>query len=321
MSKLILIDGNAIIHRAFHALPPFKTSTGELVNAVYGFASILLTILNKEQPDFIAVAFDLKAPTFRHLEYKEYKATRTKAPDELYAQIPRIREVVRAFRIPIYEKEGYEADDVLGTLARQAELGRSAAGSQRPELAEKSDISTYIVTGDMDTMQLVTDKVRILANTQKFSEPVVYDIAKVMGRFGLQPNQIADMKGLQGDSSDNIKGVRGIGPKTARTLLQKYGTLENIYKNLDEITGSAHDKLVNFKDDAFQSKRLATIVTEVPGIDLDIEACKTHDYDEATLRGIFEQLEFKTLLNRLNTFHKNSSEKKAAENNIQESLF
>jgi DNA polymerase-1 len=306
MAKLILIDGNAIIHRAFHGLPPFKTSTGELVNAVYGFASILLTILNKEQPDYIAVSFDLKGPTFRHVEYKEYKATRTKAPDELYAQIPRIRDVVNAFRIPIYEKEGFEADDVLGTLAAQA---------------EKMDLSTYIVTGDMDTMQLVTDKVRVLANTQKFSEPVVYDIAKVVSRFGLQPNQIADMKGLQGDSSDNIKGVQGIGPKTACTLLQKYGTLENIYNNLAEITGGVHDKLAAHKDEAFQSKYLATIITNVPGISLDIEACKTHDYDEATLRAIFEQLEFKTLLNRLNTFHNHSSEKKVAESNIQESLF
>ena len=306
MSKLIIIDGNAIIHRAFHGLPPFKTSTGELVNAVYGFSSILLNILNKEQPDYIAVTFDMKAPTFRHIEYKEYKATRTKAPDELYAQIPRIRDVVRAFRIPIYETEGYEADDVIGTLAKQA---------------EKMDINTYIVTGDMDTMQLVTDKIKVLANTQKFSEPVVYDIAKVMGRFGLQPSQITDMKGLQGDNSDNIKGVQGIGPKTACTLLQKYGTLENIYKNLEEITGGVHDKLAAHKEEAFQSKHLATIITNVPGISLDIEACKTHDYDEATLREIFEKLEFKSLLARLNTFNKISSEKKAAENNVQESLF
>lgn len=306
MSKLIIIDGNAIIHRAFHALPPFKTSTGELVNAVYGFASILLTILNKEQPDYIAVTFDMRGPTFRHVEYKEYKATRTKAPDELYAQIPRIRDVVRAFRIPIYEMEGYEADDVLGTLAKQA---------------EKMDINTYIVTGDMDTMQLVTDKIKVLANTQKFSEPIVYDIAKVMGRFGLQPSQIADMKGLQGDNSDNIKGVPGVGPKTARTLLQQYGSIENIYKNLNEITGGLHDKLAAHEADAIQSKHLATIITNVPGITLDIEACKTHDYDEATLRGIFEQLEFRTLLARLNTFHKISSEKKAAESNVQESLF
>ncbi len=304
--KLILIDGNAIIHRAFHGLPPFKTSKGELVNAVYGFSSILLTLLNKEQPDYIAVAFDLKAPTFRHLEYKEYKATRVKAPDELYAQIPRIREIVKAFRIPVYEKEGFEADDVLGTLAKQAEL---------------KDVITYIVTGDLDTLQLVTEKTKILATTQKFSEPIIYDTQKVLGRYGLKPSQIADMKGLQGDSSDNIKGVPGIGPKTAKILLQKYGTIENIYKNLDQITGGVHDKLEKDQASALQSKHLATIITNVPEINLDLDACKTHDYDESTLRRMFELLEFKSLLARLNTFHKISSEKKAEENNLQTSLF
>lgn len=306
MQKLILIDGNAIIHRAFHALPPFKTSKGELVNAVYGFSSILLTLLNKEQPDYIAVAFDLKAPTFRHLEYKGYKATRVKAPDELYTQIPRIREIVQAFRIPIYEKEGYEADDILGTLAKQA---------------EPKDIITYIVTGDLDTLQLVSEKTKILAATQKFSEPLIYDIQKVMGRYGLKPSQITDMKGLQGDSSDNIKGVSGIGPKTAKTLLQKYGTIENIYKNLDQITGAAHNKLEKDKENALQSKYLATIITDVPEISLNLDACRTHDYDESTLRRMFESLEFKSLLARLNTFHKISSEKKTEENNLQTSLF
>ncbi|MBI5753846.1 hypothetical protein HZA40_01735 [Candidatus Peregrinibacteria bacterium] len=304
--KLILIDGNAIIHRSFHAIPPFRTSKGELVNAVYGFASILLNILNKEQPDYIAVAFDLKGPTFRHHEYKEYKATRVKAPDELYAQIPRIHNVVKAFQIPIYTKEGFEADDILGTLAKQA---------------DGKNLNTFIVTGDMDTLQLVNEKTKILANAQKWSEPIVYDIAKVMGRYGLQPSQIADMKGLQGDNSDNLKGVPGVGPKTARTLLQKYGSLENLYKNLAEITGSVHDKLAAHKADAFQSKHLATIITNVPDITLDLAACKTHDYDEATLRAIFEELEFKRLLNRLNTFHKISGEKKAAASSLQESLF
>lgn len=302
--KLILVDGNAIIHRSFHAIPPFRTTKGELVNAVYGFASILLNILNKEQPDYIAVAFDLKGPTFRHEQYKEYKATRMKAPDELYAQIPQIHNLVKAFQIPIFTKEGFEADDVLGTLARQA---------------DEKDLSTFIVTGDLDTLQLVTEKTKILANTQKFSEPLIYDIAKVMGRCGLQPCQITDMKGLQGDNSDNLKGVPGIGPKTARTLLQKYGTIENIYKNLDEITGSVHDKLAAHKDDAFQSKHLATIVTDVPDIILDLAACRTHDYDEATLQEIFARLEFKSLSHRLSLFHKISTEKRNSQ--LQESLF
>lgn len=313
MQKLILIDGNAIIHRAFHAFPPFKTPQGELVNAVYGFASILLTILNKEQPDYIAVAFDLKGPTFRHEEYKEYKATRIKAPDELYSQIPRIHELVKAFRIPIFTKEGYEADDVLGTLAKQAE--------QQATIGKNIDLHTYIVTGDLDTLQLVSEKTSVLATTQKFSEPVIYNIPKVMARYGLTPSQITDMKGLQGDSSDNLKGVQGIGPKTAKTLLQKYGSVENIYKNLDQITGSAHDKLAKDKESAFQSKRLATIITDVPDIKLDLPACKTNDYDENTLRRMFETLNFKSLLARLNTFHSISNGKKATENQLQSTLF
>lgn len=303
--KLILIDGNAIIHRAFHGLPPFKTSSGELVNAVYGFASILLNILNKEQPDHIAVAFDMKKKTFRHEQYADYKATRQKAPDELYAQIPRVRELVQAFKIPIFEVEGFEADDILGTLAAQA---------------DKKGLRTFIVTGDLDTLQLVTEKTNVMALQSKFSEPVIYDIAKVLGRYGLSPAQIPDMKGLQGDSSDNIKGVQGIGPKTAQTLLQKYGSIENIYKHLDEITGSTHDKLQKDEESAHLSKHLATIVTDMD-ITLDLDACRTHEYDEATLRAIFEALEFKSLLIRLNTFHKHSSDKRVAEQNVQATLF
>lgn len=303
LKKLILIDGNAIIHRAFHALPPFKTSKGELVNAVYGFASILLNILNTEKPDFIAVAFDMKKKTFRDELYNDYKATRIKAPQELYDQIPRIKELVESFKIPIFEKEGYEADDVLGTLAKQA---------------ERKNLSTYIVTGDMDACQLVTDKTKILSLAAKFSAPIIYDIQKVMGRYGLKPNQIADMKGLQGDASDNIKGVRGIGPKTAKILLQKYGTIENIYDHLDEIKGNAHDKLKQDRENAILSKKLATIVTDVD-ISIDLNACITHEYDKNRLHQMFEELEFKSLLTRLNSFHKHSAEKKESE--IQTSLF
>ncbi|MDA1060245.1 MAG: hypothetical protein O3B47_00435 [bacterium] len=296
--KFILIDGNAIIHRAFHGLPPFKTSQGEQVNAVYGFASILLNIMNKEHPDYTAVAFDLKGPTFRHEEYKEYKATRTKAPDELYSQIPRVKELVEAFKIPRFEKQGFEADDVLGTLAKKAE--------------EDEDVETLIVTGDLDILQLVTDKTMVYALTQKFNEPVLYDRAKVFERYGLTPSQITDMKGLQGDSSDNIKGVAGVGAVTAKNLLQKYGNIENIYENLDEITGSTHTKLSNDRESAFLSKRLATIITDVD-IDLDLDACRTHEYDEEILRKIFEELEFTSLIKRLNTFHKHSSSKRVEE--------
>jgi len=302
--KLILIDGNAIIHRAFHAIPPFKTSKGEPTNAIYGFSSMLLNLLISEKPDYIAVSFDLKGPTFRHKEYKEYKATRQKAPDELYAQIPRIKEVVRAFQIPIYELEGYEADDVLGTLAKQA--------------LQHEDINTYIATGDMDTLQLVGPRTFVLAPHKGFKETKKYDISAVLGKYGLKPSQVPDMKGLQGDNSDNIKGVAGIGPKTAQDLLQKYGDLENIYKNLDQITGSKHDKLDQGKEDAFFSRRLATIVLDAP-IDLALKECATHEYDEPTIQRLFQELEFRSLIRKLESFHNHSLEKRNSE--VQGTLF
>lgn len=304
--KLILIDGNAIIHRSFHALPPFKTSTGELVNAVYGFATLLLNVLTKEKPDYIAVTFDVKAKTFRHEQYTEYKATRMKAPDELYAQIPRVKELVQAFCIPIYEMPGYEADDVLGTLAKQA---------------EKEDLLTYIVTGDLDTLQLVTEKTRIMATMPKFSDPTIYDYDKVVGRYGLTPSQITDMKGLQGDNSDNLKGVPGIGPKTARDLLQRYGSVENIYQHLDEIKESVRTKLEANKDSAIQSKYLATIICDVPGIELSLIGCRSHEYDEEKLFNFLTFLEFKTLINRFKSFHNDSRVKRQNNDNLQASLF
>lgn len=306
MQKLILIDGNAVIHRAFHALPPFKTSKGEQVNAIYGFSSILLNLLNYEKPDYIAVSFDLKGKTFRHEEYKEYKATRKKAPDELYSQIPRIKDIVRSFEIPIYEIEGFEADDVLGTLAKQAE--------------KVDDLRTYIFTGDMDILQLVNEKTYALSPARGIKEPVVYDIQKVLSKYGLKPRQIPDMKGLQGDSSDNIKGVAGVGAKTTKTLLQKYGTLENIYDHLDEITGKVHENLKNDKENAFFSRKLATIITDVP-IEMNLQECKTHEYDKEKVGALFSELEFKTLMGRLNKFNNHSQEKKILEDETQQSLF
>lgn len=306
MKKIILIDGNAVIHRAFHAIPPFKTSKGEQINAVYGFSSILLNLLNYNTPDYIAVSFDMKGPTFRHKEYKEYKATRKKAPDELYSQIPRIKSIVKAFEIPIYEIEGFEADDVLGTLAKQIE--------------KEEDIKTYIFTGDMDTLQLVNEKTVVLSPARGVKEPIIYDVQKVLSKYGLKPSQIPDMKGLQGDSSDNIKGVAGVGAKTAKVLLQKYGNLENIYDHLDEITGRVHDNLENDRENAFFSRRLATIVTNVP-IELDLEGCHTHKYDKDKVLALFAELEFKTLMGRLTKFNNHSQEKKIEENKTQQSLF
>jgi DNA polymerase I len=293
MEKIVLIDGNAIIHRAFHAMPPFKTTKGMLVNAVYGFASMLLNILGNEKPEYIAVSFDRPAKTFRHKQFADYKATRIKAPQELYDQIPLIKDLVRSFEIPIYEIDGFEADDVLGTLARQASLEEA--------------VKVYIATGDMDTLQLVTDRVFVIAPLKGFKETVKYDFQKVMAKYGLEPDQIVDMKGLMGDSSDNIPGVRGIGPKTAISLLQKYKTLEGVYEHIDEITGGAHDKLVAEREKAFFSRDLARIVVDVP-LSLNLSECRTHNFDRARLSDMFDELEFRSLKNRLNDFIKEQSQ-------------
>ncbi len=287
LKKLILVDGNAIVHRAYHAMPPFRTQKGELVNAVYGFASMLLNILRKERPDYIAVSFDTKAKTFRHEEYKEYKATRVKGPDELYFQFPRVKELVRAFNIPIFELDGFEADDVLGTLAHQAD--------------KTKEVHTYIMTGDQDTLQLITGRTSILYPVKGFGETMIYDVPRVLAKFGISPTQIPDFKGLKGDASDNIHGVKGIGEKTAITLLQKYGTLENIYENLEKITGAIHNKLADDKDAAFFSKKMATIVCDVP-VTLDLPSCHTHDYDKNAVTALFSELEFHSLLKKLNDF-------------------
>lgn len=287
MKKLFLIDGNAIMHRAFHAIPPFmKTKEGEQTNAVFGFSMMLLNIINSQKPDFLAISFDRAAKTFRHEAYKDYKATRVKAPDEFYAQIPRIREVVDAFNIPAYELDGFEADDVLGTLATQA--------------AKIPDLKTFIVTGDMDTLQLINDRVFVYSPNGGFQNAIIYDAKKVEEKYGLTPSQIIDFKALKGDTSDNIPGVDGIGDKSATKLLKEYGTLENLYGNLEKIQGAIYDKLLLGKDAAYFSKHLATIVTDVP-VKLDLAAAITHAYSKPKVVALFEKLEFRSLLPKLQT--------------------
>jgi DNA polymerase-1 len=283
--KLILIDGNAIIHRSFHALPPLTTKSGELVNAVYGFASTLLSVIEKFKPDYIIATFDLKAPTFRHKEFAEYKGTRVKAPDELYAQIERVKELVRAFNIPIYEKEGFEADDVIGTIVTQS---------------EKSDeeIENIIVTGDLDTLQLVSKKTKVYALRRGITDTVLYGENEVLERFSLRPNQMIDYKGLRGDASDNIPGVKGIGEKTATELLKKYETLENVYANISEIKGAVKDKLEKDKSMAIKSKWLATIVLNAP-VELNLVDAVTHEFDRQTIIKLFQELNFFSLIKRL----------------------
>ena len=282
--RFVVIDGNHLIHRAFHAIQnPLKTSAGEQTNAIYGFASMLINIIELEKPDYIAMTFDEKAPTFRHEMSEDYKGTRQKAPDELYAQIPRIHEMVNAFKLPIYSKEGFEADDMMGTLAREASV---------------QGMEVYIVTGDMDAMQLITPDIRVAFPHKGYREPIIYDRQRVKEKYGIEPEQIADYKAMMGDTSDNIKGVQGIGPKGAAQLLNKYGSLDGIYEHIDEITGPIHDKLAAGKDDAYFSQKMARIVTDVPnGFKKEDTELQTLDY--RGLDRFFEEMEMKSLRGRL----------------------
>ncbi|HUD09151.1 MAG TPA: DNA polymerase I, partial [Candidatus Saccharimonadales bacterium] len=283
--KLVLIDSNALIHRAYHALPPLTTKKGEIVNAVYGYTSVLLNVLAKFKPEYIVAAFDLKEPTFRHKEFKDYKATRVKAPDDLYAQIPRVKELVKSFNIPIAEKEGYEADDLLATFARKTE-------KLHP------DVEVIIVTGDLDTLQLVSDQTKVFALRRGMSDSIMYDEKAIFERYGLKPDQMNDYKGLRGDPSDNLPGVKGVGEKTASELLQKYGTLENIYKNLPEIKEGVRKKLEKDKVQAYFSKRLATLVDNVP-VDFDLEKARVEDFSRVKVINLLREMEFFSLLRRL----------------------
>jgi len=280
---LVLIDGHSLAYRAFHALPAeLKSSQGELTNAVFGFTSMLLNILRDENPAYIAVTFDKGRP-FRHDIYAEYKAHRAKMPDEMRSQMGRIREIVEAFAIPVFELEGYEADDLLGTLATQASA---------------SAVDTLIVTGDMDLLQLVDAHTRVLTSRWRFADTVTYDTSGVEERYGITPEQLVDYKALIGDKSDNIPGVPGVGEKTASRLLQKYQTLDAIYEHIDEVQSRFRSKLEEGKDLAYLSRELATIVRDAP-VTLDIEACRVSTFDREHVLDLFLDLGFQTLRERL----------------------
>ncbi len=284
---LVLFDGNALIHRAFHALPPLTVSkSGEMVSAVYGFALMLLKVINELKPTHCAIAFDMKAPTFRHKLFDQYKAHRPPAPQELISQLGRVRELVSAFNIPIFELEGYEADDLLGALSHQA---------------SQQDVDTVIVTGDADTMQLVSPKVKVLYPKpgRSFSDTMLYDEAAVIQKYSLKPEQIADFKALKGDPSDNIPGVPGVGEKTAVKLLQQFGSVEKIYEHIGEVTPQKLQTILR-ENEAIgrKSKELATIVTQLP-VTMNLDDCRVSQYDRNKVTELFRELEFASLLPKL----------------------
>ncbi|MFA4998617.1 MAG: 5'-3' exonuclease H3TH domain-containing protein [Candidatus Paceibacterota bacterium] len=287
---LVIIDSNSIIHRAYHALPPLTTKKGELVNAVYGFLLVFLKAVKDFHPEFIAAAFDLPFPTFRHKKYDEYKAKRPPTPEDLRSQMSVVKEFLKVFSVPIFEKEGYEADDIVGTIAQKSARTRKS-------------LEIIILSGDLDSLQLVGPRTKVYALKKGIKDVILYDEEQVKERFqGLSPEQILDFKSLRGDPSDNIPGVKGIGEKTAIELLSKFGSLENIYKKIEKTPGdfkkNTKELLVEYKDQAFLSKFLVQLEKNVP-IDFNLENCMWLDFNEKEASHLLEKFEFYSLIKRL----------------------
>ena len=299
MKKLVLIDGNSIMNRAFYGIMGSKaltTKDGKYTNAIYGFLAILFKLLEEETPEYIAVAFDLKAPTARHKLYEGYKANRKGMPEELAEQMPIIKEILRAMNIDIIEKEGYEGDDIIGTLSRYG---------------ENQGLEVTILSGDRDTFQLATDKVTIKIPRTKAgkTETELFDREKVREVYGIEPKQLIEVKGLQGDTSDNIPGVPGIGEKTALSLIQKYGNIDNIYEKLEkgesDLKGKQKEKIEENKDLAFLSRTLGRINLEVP-IEDNLEDLKLEEWNKTEVLKIFKELNFKRYIERFNLQEENT---------------
>lgn len=293
---LLLLDGNAIVHRAYHAIPPLTNDDGLQTNAVYGFTSTLLTVLEKFQPDYIVAAFDLPGKTFRHDLFPEYKAKRKETPEDLVPQFDIVKDVVRSLGIAIVEKDGFEADDVIGTLAKRA---------------AKDDVETIIVTGDKDTLQLIDDHVRVFTMSRGIHDMMLYDRDLVKEKMGVTVEQVIDYKGLRGDASDNIPGVKGIGEKTATDLLNTYHDLDHVYEHIDEIKESVRKKLIIDKELAYLSRDLGTIRTDVDVAPVDYGRVGAQDITFDTARATFHRLGFNSLLKRFPREKENAQEQKA----------
>lgn len=291
----LILDSNSLLHRAFHALPLLTTKEGQPTNAVYGFLLVFLKAIKEFQPVFIAACFDSSAPTFRHKKFKEYKITRPPIPEDLVSQIKVVKEILKALAVPIFEKAGYEADDLIGTIN---------------ELARGSKLEKIILTGDSDTLQLANKSTKIYLLKKGVKNTILYDENLIQKRYqGLLPSQIVDLKALKGDPSDNIPGVLGIGEKTAIKLLRKFGTIENLYKNLEEkkeivkdIKPGLKELLLKEKEKVFLSKNLAEIKKTVQ-IDFDLLKCRWGGYDKREVNLVFKKYEFESLIKRLNEFN------------------
>ncbi|SFE49463.1 DNA polymerase I [Paenibacillus catalpae] len=283
MDKWILIDGNSIANRAFYAMPPLTNSAGLHTNAVFGFTTMLLRLLEEEKPTHVLVAFDAGKVVFRHEGYTEYKGGRAKTPPELSEQFPVMKDLLKAFGISQFELSGYEADDIIGTLTR---------------MADEQNVQTLVVTGDKDMLQLASDNVTIAITRKGISEVEQFSPAAIDEKYGLKPMQIIDLKGLMGDASDNIPGIPGVGEKTALKMLHEFGSVEEVLANTDSLKGKMKEKVETHKDDAIMSKKLATIFREVP-LEHGVDDIRYDGYQPAVLADAFRKLEFKSLIERL----------------------
>ncbi|MBI6034985.1 DNA polymerase I [Clostridium perfringens] len=303
MKRLLILDGNSLLNRAFYAVPLLSNSEGTHTNAIYGFTNMLFKMREDIKPDYIVCTFDKKAPTFRHLEYGDYKAGRKKMPPELAEQFPIVKEMLKLFSITTYELDGFEADDIIGSLAK---------------VAEGEGIEVYIITGDKDALQLAAKDINVCITKKGVSEIEVYNYDRMVEEYGVTPTQFIDVKGLMGDKSDNIPGVPGVGEKTAFKLIKEYGSVEAVLENIDNISGKKlKENLTEYSEQAIFSKKLATIMTNVP-IDFDLDEIKSKDdYNKDQLKALFTKLQMKSILDKLSNGEEEEPEIEVKITNIE----
>lgn len=287
--RLVIIDSHSLLYRAFHALPPLANAKGQPTGAVYGFLLTLFKAVKDLKANCIVACFDTKKPTFRHQDFKEYKIHRPEMPKDIVPQIAMLKEVLTAFEIPLFEKDGFEADDLIATIV---------------EKNRKENLEMYVLSGDLDNLQLIDEKTKVYTLGKGIKDSVVYDRQKVIERFGVDPGKMNDFKALTGDVSDNVPGVPGIGKKTAADLIKEFGSVENLYSEISTNTALLKPKvkeaLVNNKDKAFLSLQLVKAKKDVP-IDFDLKSCQFGSFNQEKVKFVFNQLGFNSLVDRLST--------------------
>ncbi|MBA3724612.1 MAG: hypothetical protein H0W89_07060 [Candidatus Levybacteria bacterium] len=325
MKKLLLIDGNAILHRAYHAYPNLTNPQGDPINAVYGFFSMLLTVLTDQKPDYLVVCFDRSAPTHRKALFAGYHAHRPKMSDDFVQQIKVVDAIVEKMKVSVFAVEGYEADDVIGTIAarvvndqrtRKTQQSGESDGQNVKKSESSENTEVIIVTGDRDLLQLVNPHVQVLMPLVGLTKTIMYDEARVEEKYGVHPRQFIDYKALIGDQSDGYPGVTGIGPKTAASLLQEYKTFENLYAKVNELPEKTGLKLATDAEQAALAKQLATIITDVP-IQFDLLKCDTKHFDVTALRQAFREQGFSSLQVKLDTLFGKAASNAVAEKKVE----